>query len=85
MNPEPLVRILPDVIFDHAREPLRVFANVGVGVSRAGKLHFRVKAKPVLTDGAVPMDENRDDRRARVQREPREPRSRAGGDTNPVL
>ena len=73
VQPEPLVRIAPDVIFNHAGKSLRIFADVRCVVSGANQFDRRFKAEPVFPQRSVPVKKSRHHGRIGMEREPGKP------------
>src|SRR5438270_882970 len=78
MQPEPLVRIGSDVVFNHAGETLRIFANVCGIITTASQLNCGLEAKPVFPQGRIPMKKSRHDRGPTMKGKSGEPRRCAG-------
>ena len=72
MQPEPLIRILPHVVFDGARKTLRIFANVDFGVAAASQFDGGFEAQPVLSERSVPVKESRNHGGVGMQRKSRQ-------------
>src|SRR5580698_3912575 len=50
VHPQPLLRILPHITFNHTGELLRVGHDVGLQIAGSHQLQRRIEAQPVLAD-----------------------------------
>src|ERR1700758_5198500 len=54
MDPNPLLRIFSNDVFEHFRELPRVFEDIAFRVARSNQFHGGLETEPVLTEMLVP-------------------------------
>ena len=84
MQPEPLVRVTSDVVFDHAREHGGVGDDVSLVVAGAEEFERGIEAQDIFSELAIPGRESRHDRRIRAQGDAREAAGRVRGDAEEI-
>ena len=77
VDPKPLVRVSPHVIFNNARESLRIFSNVRCVISTASQFDSRLETQPVFSQRRVPVKKSRHHCGVGVESETGEARRRA--------
>src|SRR5690349_14051176 len=69
VDPEPLVGVAADVVFENFRHQLSVRNDVGFAVFRADYLHRGIEAQTIFLQTRVPDGESRDDGGIGLQRD----------------
>src|ERR1700716_456431 len=54
MHPQPLLRILPYILFNNRCELLRIGLDVGLELAGSHQLHSRIEAQPILSQLRIP-------------------------------
>ena len=84
MEPEPLVRVAPDVVLEHVVEASGVFPHVALGVAGADQLQGRIKSQPIVAARLVPQDKYWNHRRLGAQGDAGQPGCGAGGQAKEI-
>src|SRR6202030_1718395 len=70
VNPEPLVRMLAHVGFNHSHEARGILTHVGIFIAGAHKLERACKLQAIFLLAGIPHQKSRHDGRIRSQRDP---------------